>query len=133
MALPYVPVWFALECQAVSETVLTCVCTPHAQRTPFLNPHMPHELTSPAVDALLPEVSVLIVEALNLDVTPADIDPDVSLFGEGLDLDSIDVLELALVVSKRYGFQMQADDPDNQTIFSSLRALTAHIANHRTV
>ena len=94
---------------------------------------MPHELSSPAVDALLPEVSVLIVEALNLDVTPADIDPDVSLFGEGLDLDSIDVLELALVVSKRYGFQMQADDPNNQTIFSSLRALTAHIANHRTV
>ena len=94
---------------------------------------MPHELSSPAVDALLPEVSVLIVEALNLDVTPAEIDPDVSLFGEGLDLDSIDVLELALVVSKRYGFQMQADDPNNQTIFSSLRALTAHIANHRTV
>ncbi len=94
---------------------------------------MPHELSSPAVDALLPEVSVLIVEALNLDVAPADIDPDVSLFGEGLDLDSIDVLELALVVSKRYGFQMQSDDPNNQTIFSSLRALTAHIANHRTV
>ena len=94
---------------------------------------MPHELSSPAVDALLPEVSVLIVEALNLDVTPAEIDPDVSLFGEGLDLDSIDVLELALVVSKRYGFQMQADDPNNQTIFSSLRALTAHIANHHTV
>ena len=94
---------------------------------------MPHEMTSPAVDALLPEVSALIVEALNLDVAPADIDPDVSLFGEGLDLDSIDVLELALVLSKRYGFQMQADDPDNQTIFSSLRALTAHIANNRTI
>lgn len=94
---------------------------------------MPHELSSPVVDALLPEVSALIVEALNLDVGPADIDPDVSLFGEGLDLDSIDVLELALVLSKRYGFQMQADDPDNQTIFSSLRALTAHIANNRTI
>lgn len=94
---------------------------------------MPHEISSPAVDALLPEVSALIVEALNLDVAAADIDPDVSLFGEGLDLDSIDVLELALVLSKRYGFQMQADDPNNQTIFSSLRALTAHIANNRTV
>ena len=94
---------------------------------------MPHELSSPVVDALLPEVSALIVEALNLDVAPADIDPDVSLFGEGLDLDSIDVLELALVLSKRYGFQMQAEDPDNQTIFSSLRALTAHIANNRTI
>ena len=94
---------------------------------------MPHDLSFPAVDALLPEVSALIVEALNLDVTPADINPDVSLFGEGLDLDSIDVLELALVVSKRYGFKIQADDPNNETIFSSLRALAAHIANHRTV
>ena len=93
---------------------------------------MPHDPTSPAVDALLPEVSALIVEALNLDVAPAEIDPDVALVGEGLDLDSIDVLELALVVSKRYGFQMQADDPNNATTFSSLRALTAHIANHRT-
>lgn len=94
---------------------------------------MPHDLSFPAVDALLPEVSALIVEALNLDVAPADINPDASLFGEGLDLDSIDVLELALVVSKRYGFKMQADDPNNETIFSSLRALAAHIANHRTV
>lgn len=94
---------------------------------------MPHDPTSPAVVALLPEVSALIVEALNLEVPAGGIDPDVSLFGEGLDLDSIDVLEIALVVSKRYGFQMQADDPDNQAIFSSLRALTAHIANHRTL
>jgi acyl carrier protein len=94
---------------------------------------MSHDLSSPVVTALLPEVSALIVEALNLDVAAADIDPDVSLFGEGLDLDSIDVLEVALVVSKRYGFQMQADDPNNETTFSSLRALTAHIANHRTV
>jgi acyl carrier protein len=94
---------------------------------------MPNDPQSSAVEALIPEVSALIVEALNLDVAPADIDPDVSLFGEGLDLDSIDVLELALVVSKRYGFKMQADDPNNEKIFSSLRALTAHIANQRTV
>jgi acyl carrier protein len=93
---------------------------------------MPHDIASPAVEALIPEVAALIVEALNLEVAAADIDPDVSLFGEGLDLDSIDVLELALVVSKKYGFQMQADDPNNETIFSSLRALTAHIANQRT-
>ena len=93
---------------------------------------MPHDIASPAVEALIPEVAALIVEALNLEVAAADIDPDVSLFGEGLDLDSIDVLELALVVSKKYGFQMQADDPNNETIFSSLRALTTHIANQRT-
>ncbi|QCB45018.1 phosphopantetheine-binding protein [Hydrogenophaga sp. PAMC20947] len=94
---------------------------------------MPHEISSPAVEALIPEVSALIVEALNLEVAAADIDPDASLFGEGLDLDSIDVLEVALVVSKKYGFQMQADDGNNEAIFASLRALTAHIANHRTV
>ena len=94
---------------------------------------MSHDLSSPVVTALLPEVSALIVEALNLDVAANEIDPDGSLFGEGLDLDSIDVLEVALVVSKRYGFQMQADDPNNQATFASLRALTAHIANHHTV
>lgn len=94
---------------------------------------MSHTPSPADVEALLPEVSALIVEALNLDVAPADIDPDVPLVGEGLDLDSIDVLELALVVSKRYGFQMQADDPHNETTFSSLRALTAFIAKSRTV
>lgn len=84
------------------------------------------------VDALLPEVAQLIVEALNLDVAPADIDPDTPLFGEGLDLDSIDVLEIALVISKKYGFQMKSDDENNERIFASLRALTAHIAAQRT-
>lgn len=85
------------------------------------------------VDALLPEVAQLIVEALNLDVAPADIDPDAPLFGEGLDLDSIDVLEIALVISKKYGFQMKSDDENNERIFASLRALTAHIAAQRTL
>ena len=84
------------------------------------------------VDALLPEVAQLIVEALNLDVAPADIHPDAPLFGEGLDLDSIDVLEVALVISKKYGFQMKSDDENNERIFASLRALTAHIAAQRT-
>ncbi len=89
--------------------------------------------TSPeTVDALLPEVAQLIVEALNLDVAPADINPDAPLFGEGLDLDSIDVLEIALVISKKYGFQMKSDDENNERIFASLRALTAHIAAQRT-
>jgi len=84
------------------------------------------------VDALLPEVAVLIVEALNLEMAPGDIDPDAPLFNEGLGLDSIDVLEIALVVSKRYGFQMRSDNEDNVRIFSSLRALTVHIASQRT-
>lgn len=84
------------------------------------------------VDALLPEVAALIVEALNLEMAPGDIEPDASLFNEGLGLDSIDVLEVALVVSKRYGFQMRSDNEDNVKIFASLRALTTHIALNRT-
>lgn len=84
------------------------------------------------VDALLPEVAALIVEALNLEMTPGEIEPDAPLFGEGLGLDSIDVLEIALVISKHYGFQLRSDNADNVRIFASLRALTAYIASQRT-
>ncbi|WP_028993853.1 phosphopantetheine-binding protein [Azonexus hydrophilus] len=84
------------------------------------------------VAALLPEIAELIVSALNLEMTPAEIDADAPLFGEGLGLDSIDVLEISLVVSKRYGFQLRSDNEDNVRIFSSLRALTAHIASQRS-
>lgn len=78
------------------------------------------------------EVAELIVEAVNLDTPAGAIDPEARLFGEGLGLDSIDLLEVALVVSRRYGFQLRSDDADNVRIFSSLRALSAHIAQHRT-
>lgn len=78
------------------------------------------------------EVAELMVEALNLDITAAEIMPDAPLYGEGLGLDSIDVLEVSLVVSKRYGLQLRADNPDNQHIFSSLRSLSDYIAAHRT-
>jgi len=74
----------------------------------------------------------LIVTALNLDVKPAEIDADEPLYGEGLGLDSIDILEVALEVSKRYGFQLRADNDDNVRIFRSLASLTDHIAQHRT-
>ncbi len=89
-------------------------------------------LTPETVDALLPEVAALIIEALNLEAGPDEIGPDAPLFGSGLGLDSIDVLEIALVISKRYGFQLRSDDADNARIFSSLRALTTHIASQRT-
>jgi acyl carrier protein len=79
-----------------------------------------------------PEVARLIVEALNLDVAPAAIDPEQPLFGKGLGLDSIDALELALVISRTYGFELRSDDARNQEIFASLRGLTRHIAAHRT-
>lgn len=88
--------------------------------------------TPETVAALLPEVAQLIVEALNLEVRADDIEPDAPLFGDGLGLDSIDVLEIALVISKRYGFQLRSDNADNTRIFASLRALTAHIASQRT-
>lgn len=81
----------------------------------------------------MPEVAALIVEALNLDVQPADIQPDEPLYGEGLGLDSIDMLEISLVISKQYGFQLKSDNADNVRIFSSLRSLSEHIASQRTV
>jgi acyl carrier protein len=77
------------------------------------------------------EVAGLLVEALNLDTDPAAIDPQAPLYGEGLGLDSIDILEVALVVSQRYGFQLRSDDEDNVRIFKSLASLADHIAAHR--
>lgn len=78
------------------------------------------------------EVAQLMVDSLNLE-TPADqITADSPLYGDGLGLDSIDVLEIALVVSKQYGVQLRADSADNQHIFSSLRSLSDYIAAHRT-
>jgi acyl carrier protein len=82
--------------------------------------------------ALTGQVAALIVEALNLDVAPAAIDPDKPLYGEGLGLDSIDILEIALVVSKRYGVQLRADAEENGEIFGSLRRLVQYIGAHRT-
>lgn len=79
------------------------------------------------------EVASLIISTLNLeDVGVTNIDPEAPLFREGLGLDSIDALELALAISGRYGFQIKSDDQDNLDIFSSLRALAEHIQRNRT-
>ncbi len=92
--------------------------------------------TPPAVQQPLPELerdlAALFVQALNLEVAAADIDPAAPLFGDGLGLDSIDILEVALEISQRYGFQLRSDDEHNQQIFGSLRSLAAHVAQHRT-
>lgn len=78
------------------------------------------------------ELAALIVTALNLEgVAPDDIDPQAPLFKAGLGLDSIDALELALEISKRYGFQLRSDDENNVRIFSSLRSLATHIQANR--
>ena len=86
----------------------------------------------PSPEFLL-EVAALLVSSLNLDISPEEIQPEAPLFGEGLGLDSIDILEVALVVSKRYGFQLRSDNQDHIQIFRSLENLAAHIAAHRTV
>ena len=89
-------------------------------------------LVSLADPALFKEVAELVVTALNLETAPADIAPDEPLYGVGLGLDSIDILEIALVVSKHYGLQLRADQDDNHAIFHSLRTLSNHIAAHRS-
>ena len=92
----------------------------------------------PASDlpALERELASLFVRALNLEMAAADIDTETSLFGngqaQGLGLDSIDILEVALEISQRYGFQLRSDDENNQNIFHNLRSLAAHVAQHRT-
>ena len=74
----------------------------------------------------------LLVDSLNLEgVVAAGIDPEAPLFGAGLGLDSIDALELALAISKSYGFQLRSDSDENQRIFASLRALSAYIEQHK--
>ncbi len=84
-----------------------------------------------ATTPLQSEVAALLVEALNLDIAPETIDPQAPLYGEGLGLDSIDILEVALVVSQRYGFQLKSDDEDNVRIFKSLASLAEHIGANR--
>jgi acyl carrier protein len=78
------------------------------------------------------ELAALVVKALNLEVAPGDILPTAPLYGDGLGLDSIDILEIALEVSQRYGFDLRSDDENNVRIFQSLRSLAQHIAQHRT-
>jgi acyl carrier protein len=73
----------------------------------------------------------LIVTTLNLEVPAAEIDPEAPLYGEGLGLDSIDMLEISLVVSQQFGVKLRADDEKNAQIFSSLRSLNAFIQRHR--
>ena len=90
------------------------------------------DASQPSNSALERELAGLVVEALNLEVRPDEIASDAPLYGDGLGLDSIDILEVALVVSKKYGFQLRSDDENNAKIFQSLGSLAAHIAAHRT-
>jgi acyl carrier protein len=86
--------------------------------------HLPSEATALAL-------AKLIVETLNLEIDPNTIDPQAPLFGEGLGLDSIDMLEIALAVSQTYGVKLRSDDSDNHRIFSSLASLDEHIRQNQ--
>lgn len=80
------------------------------------------------------ELAALIVTALNLEGVDAEqIEPEAQLFGGPLGLDSIDALELALAISRRYGFELKSDDENNARIFASLRSLTQHVQSKRKV
>jgi acyl carrier protein len=101
-----------------------------------ITPNFSHSNVSPGSPAIQTpaerELAELIVTAVNLEsVDPKDIEPEAPLFGSGLGLDSIDALELALEISKRYGFQLRSDDEENRRIFASLRSLADYIQQHR--
>jgi acyl carrier protein len=92
-----------------------------------------HAVAVQRLNALEKELADSIIEALGLpDVRVDDLRPDTPLYGEGLGLDSIDILEVALVVSRRYGFELRSDDPENERIFRSLGSLAEHIRRHRS-
>jgi acyl carrier protein len=90
---------------------------------------------APQADALTAEeldLAGLVVTTLKLDLEPAQISATAPLYGEGLGLDSIDVLEIALAISKAYGVKLRSDDKNNAKIFGSLRSLSQHIQAHRS-
>ena len=79
------------------------------------------------------ELAALMVGELNLEDVELDtLSADTPLYGEGFALDSIDILEIALLISKKYGFELRSGNPDNEKIFASLGSLAAYVAAHRT-
>jgi acyl carrier protein len=89
----------------------------------------PHART---MNELEHELATLIVRELNLeDIDVASLSGLTPLYGEGLGLDSIDILEIALLISKKYGFELRSDNPDNQKIFATLGTLAAYVAANR--
>ena len=103
-----------------------------------MNSDAHHDTQAPSAAAtadlsgIVRELATLITQAINLDVAPEQIDPDAPLYGEGLGLDSIDILEVALVVAKRYNLQLKAESEENHLVFASLRSLAQYVAAHST-
>ncbi len=82
--------------------------------------------------ALEAELKTLIVEALKLeDTSPEDIDSAEPLVGDGLGLDSIDILELAMAVHRQFGVKTGADDSENREVYASVSTLAAFILEQK--
>ena len=92
---------------------------------------MPQNINNIENTELEKKTAQLIIDTLNLDMEAYEIDPDDYLFGEGLALDSIDALELAMAITQQFGFQLRSDNSKNREIFRSLRTLAQHIADNR--
>ncbi len=94
---------------------------------------LPKPTTTSAESAALElEIAQLIVQGLNLPISAQQIDPEAPLYGKGLGLDSIDILEIALIVSKQYGIVLRADNQENERIFRSLRQFSQYVAAQRS-
>ena len=84
------------------------------------------------MEQLIEQLKSQIIEALNFeDLTPADIETDAPLFGEGLGLDSIDALELIMLLDREYGIKL-TDPKQGKTIFRSVRTMAEYIQANRT-
>ena len=83
--------------------------------------------TTLKIEQLLPELTAVVIKAVNLDMSAADVDPDAPLYGDELGLDSIDILEIALEVSKHYNVLLKAEDEGNDKIFTSMRSLARYV------
>jgi len=92
---------------------------------------MPQNINNIENTELEKKTAQLIIDTLNLDMEAYEIDPDDYLFGEGLALDSIDALELAMAITQQFGFQLRSDNSKNREIFRSLRTLARHIADNK--
>ncbi len=87
-------------------------------------------LGSPAVAVAARELATLVIEGLNLEGVNAElVDLSAPLFGGGLDLDSLDMLEISLLIQQRFGVKLRADDPNNEANFASLQSLADHVSS----
>jgi len=78
------------------------------------------------------EMAELLVDVLNLeDIEPTEIDPREPLFGEGLGLDSIDALEIALAISQKYSVEMKAEDESTREAFATLNSLCQFVESNK--